>query len=243
METYKISTEVFEGPLELLLALIEKRKLLINDISLTEVADNYLKYLEKHKEFPVSETAQFVLVGSTLLLIKSKSLLPTLSLTSEEQGSIEDLEARLKILDRYKSFARILLAEYNKQPLHARRHTKNKRPTFSPDKSMTVDGLHQAVQSVLALLPKQKPKLSQAIVEKVISLEEMMDQLSSRISSAMQVSFRDFSDGSGGGRVNVIVSFLAMLELVHQGVIRVEQANEHGEITMSTDSVELPKYG
>lgn len=241
MPTYHVRTEVFEGPLDLLLSLIEKRKLLINDISLAEVADDYLTYLEQHQDFPVAETAQFVLVGSALLLIKSRSLLPTLALTDEEQGSIDDLAERLKLLDRYRTLGRRLEEMYGTSVLFSRRRLRRYEPSFSPDPSLTLTSLVAAMGDVLKHLPK-KEQLSEAIVQKVISLEEMMTRLSDRISSSMQVSFRDFSSGSEG-RVNIIVSFLAMLELVRQGVIKVEQEARHGDITMHTDAVGVPRYG
>jgi len=242
VETYHVRTEVFDGPLDLLLSLIEKRKLLINDITLSEVTGDYLKYLETYPDFPVAETAQFVLVGSTLLLIKSKSLLPVLSLTNEEQDSIADLELRLKVLDRYKTIARDLVKYFGETILYSRRFVKKKTIEFSPDSSMTVENISKAMQDVLVNLPK-KPSLTKTVVRKVVSLEEMMDKLSARINSCMQVSFRQFSASAPEGRVNVIVTFLAMLELVRQGVIRVEQHEKFSDIKMHADTVQLPRYG
>ena len=81
---YTVKTEIFEGPLDLLLTLVEKRKLFINDISLSQVADDYVLHIKQYSEFPVGEVANFVLVASVLVLIKSKSLLPKLDLTQEE---------------------------------------------------------------------------------------------------------------------------------------------------------------
>ena len=84
--TFKIKTEAFEGPLDLLLNLIEKRKLFINDISISKVADDYIAYIKNLNKFPIRESANFILIASTLLLIKSISLLPNLHL-SEEEGT------------------------------------------------------------------------------------------------------------------------------------------------------------
>lgn len=242
MEAYHIRTEGFEGPLDLLLSLIEKRKLLINDISLAEVTDDYLKHLEDQEKLPVAQTAQFVLVGSTLLLIKSKSLLPVLQLTNEEQDSIEDLEKRLKLYDKYKKIARSLADVYGKQPLYARNKIRRRSVEFAPNKNMTQDSMLLSIQSVVQNLPKVAPKLPKAMVEKVISLEEMMDQLSARINSSIQISFREFSSNVPGGKMNVIVSFLAMLELVRQGIVRVEQQSEFSDIHMHADNVGMPRY-
>lgn len=243
METYHIRTKVFDGPLDLLLSLIEKRKLLINDISIAEVTDDYLKHLEQHSEMPLAETAQFVLVGATLLLIKSKSLLPVLSLTHEEQDSIVDLELRLKIFDRYKTISRGLVELYGANTMYSRHIVHRRKVEFSPDDTMTLENIALAMGGVLANLPKFKPALTKTVVQKVISLEEMMDRLSERINEGIKVSFRQFSSSAPEGKLNVIVSFLAMLELVHQGIIRVEQHESFSDIHMQTDKVQLPRYG
>ncbi len=93
-EEYLVKTHIFEGPLDTLLSLIEKRKLFINDISLAQVADDYIAYIKSLNEFPIADSSHFILIASTLVLIKSKSLLPDLNLTTEEQESIDDLEDR-----------------------------------------------------------------------------------------------------------------------------------------------------
>ncbi|MEK7068247.1 MAG: segregation/condensation protein A [Patescibacteria group bacterium] len=101
-----IKTSVYEGPLELLLELIERRKLLINDISLSQVADDFISYVNTHPELPVGEVAEFISLASTLLLIKSRSLLPTLNLTDEESRDIKQLEYRLAVYQILKEAAK-----------------------------------------------------------------------------------------------------------------------------------------
>lgn len=241
VEPYTIRTEVFEGPLDVLLSLIEKRKLLINDIALSEVANDYIHYLEQHKEFPIPETAQFVLVGSTLLLIKSKSLLPVLELTGEEQLSIHELETRLKVLERYKQTSKLIQAQFGTTPAYSRTQKQNQHIVFSPLRDMSVTLIHKSMLSVLEHLPKLTPKLAEATVRKVMSLEEMMERLTTRINEGLQVSFRQFALSSEG-KVHTIISFLAMLELVRQGMIRVDQASKHGDIVMHSDQAGVPRY-
>src|SRR4051794_29176459 len=92
-----VKTPVYEGPLDLLLELIEKRKLLINDISLAAVTDEYIAKINSLSELPVGETADFIALAATLLLIKSRSLLPTLALSGEEERDIKELEYRLAV--------------------------------------------------------------------------------------------------------------------------------------------------
>jgi segregation and condensation protein A len=244
MSTYTLKTEVFEGPLDLLLALIEKRKLLINDISLADVADDYLKYLERHTDFPIAETAQFVLIGSALLLIKSRSLLPVLSLTPEEQTSIEDLELRLKLLELFQRCARSLVERYGVTPCYGRVRSVRTIITFSPDANTTLTALQASARAVLRALPVGTPKLSEATVRKVVSIEEMMTSLTQRLNAGMQVTFREARGAQREeNKLNTIVLFLAMLELVRQGMIRVEQEAVHGDIVMRSDTIGVPVYG
>src|SRR3989338_11100179 len=105
VDGYTVSRNVFEGSFDFLLDLIERRKLHIHDISLSEVADDYLSYIETLGEFPTKDAAHFLVIASTLVLIKSRSLLPGLALTPEEETSIDDLEGRLKLLLRIRELA------------------------------------------------------------------------------------------------------------------------------------------
>lgn len=240
---YHVKTEVFEGPLDLLLSLIEKRKLFINDISLASVTDDYLRHLEEHQNgVSLAETAQFVLVGSTLLLIKSRSLLPALSVTEDEQGSIDDLERRLHVLGVYRSAGKVIQKRYGTERVYCRQRVRNTTPRFSPGTTLSSEILHTAARAVCAALPVFAQPLREATVEKVLSLDAMMEHLTERINKSMEISFKEFA-GDNVGKVQVIVSFLAMLELVRQGVVRVEQAAHEEDIHISSEGVGMPQYG
>ncbi|MDE1874725.1 MAG: segregation/condensation protein A [Patescibacteria group bacterium] len=241
--TFTVKQEHFEGPLELLLDLIEKRKLFVNDVSLAKVADDYIAYVKHLTEFPVADSAQFVLVASTLLLIKSKSLLPTLDLTTEEQASIDDLNHRLRIYERMRELSVRLRPLFGKNVLFPRGE-RRLDPVFSPDADMTAANIFSAAGRVLASLPK-KEFLPKVVVDKVLSLEEMISNLTKRVTESLRMSFREFTGESGGQnskKVDVIVSFLAMLELVKQGLINVVQERHFDDIVMETESVGIPKY-
>jgi segregation and condensation protein A len=239
---FKIKTEIFEGPLELLLNLIEKRKLFINDIALSKVTDDFIVYVKNFENFPIADSADFILIASTLLLIKSKSLLPTLDLTEEEQTSIEDLETRLKIYARMKELSVHVRERFGKNELFAKENNKIEVKVFSPHAKMTLPNLVSAMMDVIKNFPK-KEILPKAIVRKVISLEEMIGNLTKRISSNLRMSFREFANVNKEEKVNVIISFLAMLELVKQGVINVMQEQKFDDIKMETAAdVNVPKY-
>lgn len=237
---YTIKNEHFEGPLDLLLNLIEKRRLFINDISLAKIADEYISYVSTHPEFPLADTAQFVLIASTLVLIKSKSLLPSLSLTTEEQGNIAQLQDRLKEYQRIKELAVHIKERYGKQVLFTN-SPQPLTPVFSPDESMTLSGIIGGVHNILANLPKLE-SLPKAMVKKVISLEEMVSTLTDRIKSSLKMNFKEFTKGATGTKVEVIVGFLALLELVKQGIVRVTQESHKEDIVIESDTVSVPSY-
>lgn len=246
MDRFEVKTPVFEGPLELLLELIERRKLFINDISLAEVADEYISYVEKVDEFPVRDVAQFVLIASTLVLIKSRSLLPEFTLSPEEEADIKDLERRLVLYKRAQELSREVRDLFGKRILFApQAENRPREARFAPHASITPSSLKEAVDRILASLPKTEV-LKRAVVEKIMSLEDMIGNLTERIQGALTMRFKDFAKSHGkGGReekLTTIVGFLAMLELVKRGVLAVKQHESFSDIEMQHDGVSTPNY-
>ncbi len=228
---YKIKTSYFEGPFSLLLHLVEKKKLFINDVSLAEVTEDYLKYLNNLGKMNSDEASTFLIVASTLLLIKSKSLLPNLDLTDEEKGDIENLEERLRL---YKLFGKLSLHiknNFGKKIIFAPLERKNNVLVFLPDKQITKESMMTFVRGALHAMPK-KVFLPEVEVKKVISIEEMLDRLVDRMQNTLRTSFREFTSNgkSREEKMVVIIGFLAMLELVRQGIIHAIQEGDKGDI-------------
>jgi len=241
IKDFNVKLEGFEGPLDLLLSLIEKRKLPINDVSLATVTDDYIKHIETQQHFPLSQTSHFVLIASTLLLIKSKSLLPALELTEEEEHDMESLERRLKLYKRNKELSVHVSNMFGKYVLFEAQETKVLDPIFSPSQDASLEALGEAMHRVLKSLPKVG-LIPEAVVKKVVSIEEMIENLTDRITKNVHMSFSEFSNIGKAERIEVIVGFLAMLELVKQGIISITQEETFSDITMETDSVGIPKY-
>ncbi len=239
-----VKTAVYEGPLDLLLELIEKRKLLINDISLASVTDEYIARVNAMPEMPVGETAEFVSLAATLLLIKSRSLLPSFALSSEESRDIKELEYRLALYQLIKDAARGLSRQLGAPALWDGR-APEPEPLFIPDASATATSLRAAAHALIVGFPMALalPKVS---VKKIMSLEEVIEKLAERVSSAFRLSFHEFagaaSPAAAETKHGVIVSFLALLELVKQGIIRATQSQEYGDITLESDSLSTPNY-
>ena len=230
-EIYKIKTANFEGPFGLLLNLVEERKLFINEISLAEVTEDYLKYVNSLENLSPSEISSFVVVAATLILIKSKSLLPNLNLTDEEEGDIRNLEDRLKLYELYSRFSLNIKSNFGKSIIFAPQERKNDILVFLPDDQITKESMMVFAQNVLGRIPK-KVFLPEVEVKKVISIEEMIDKLTERIQNTIKMNFKDFAGGAQTKeeKVFVIVGFLAMLELVRNGILSAVQENNFEDI-------------
>jgi len=238
---FKIKTDVYEGPLEVVLDLVEARKLLVNDLALASITDDFVKHIRAQDVFPVEETAFFIQIAATLLLIKSKSLLPDLALSEEEQGDVEDLRRRLEAYAKVREAASELAHIYGTQVMYPAGE-RAPETFFAPSKDLTTEGLGGALARVLAAREVVEA-LPETRVKPMVTIEEMMDRLAKRVQTAMTLSFKDFA-GAANEKVEVIVSFLALLELVKQGAVAAEQFDTYGDIRIShTAAASVPRYG
>ena len=238
---FAVKTEVFEGPLELLIELVEKRKLLINDISLAEVTDEYMQRVSQMQELSLPNTVQFVTLAATLLLIKSKSLLPVLELTEEEEGSIEDLTERLRQYQVYRDAAAPINVMFGHTMLHESQYTSPREPLFVTDGYCVQSELAEAMNRVLNNLPRETTPKIRATVRPTISLEDMMTNLKNRIDRQLKTRFSDMRREEPEHK-NVIVSFLAILELFKQGDVLVIQNGMFEDIHLESEKTGTPTY-
>ncbi len=241
MTEFLVRTEQFEGPLETLLTLIEKRKMLINDISLSAVTDDYITHLKSLGHFPTEHTAQFILIASTLLLIKSKSLLPILSFTNEEKGDMANLERRLRAFKIIQEAGFELRKRFGSNMLFSRTARKSIDIVFAPSQDLTPERLFPALEEMLKRVPVKTPRKS-ATIHTTVTLEEMIVKLTERVTQTLKTSFKEFTKDSTQ-KVDIIVSFLALLELVKQGTIKAEQEHRFSDIDIESHNVSLPHYG
>ena len=237
-QIYKIKTANFEGPFGVLLNLVEERKLFINDLSLAQVTEDYLKYLNTLSNASPAEISSFVVVAATLILIKSKSLLPNLNLTSEEEGDIRNLEDRLKLFELYARLGINIKNMFGKKIIFAPLERKNETLVFLPDDRITKESMMIFARDILGRIPK-KVFLPEVEVKKVVSIEEMIGKLTERIQKSLKMNFKDFvgSAQNKEEKIIVIVGFLAMLELVRQGMLYVAQKNNFEDIIIMKQEV------
>lgn len=249
-EQYKIKQGTFEGPLDLLLSLIEQRKFFVNEVSLAEVTNDYVSYVRSISQSQTStdkhiaSVSYFILVAATLILIKSKSLLPNLELTEDENEKINDLEARLKLYQIIKNASLEIKNIFGTKIIFSPCERVWSEPLFSPDPLINTSNISKSILEVINHLPKKIEKLPELEVKKIINIDEVMNNLTDRIQTAMNLSFREFSRSSEAQneqevKVHIIVSFLAMLELVREGLIDVIQNTSFEDIKINKQ--EIPK--
>lgn len=237
---YHVKTEAFEGPIELLLRLIEQRKLPINEVSLAQVTDDYIARIRGFASLPLGDVTQFIVVASTLVLIKSKSLLPLLQLSEEEEQDIDELERRLRMYKTFQDVSEKFQSVFGERPSFSRPYV-SREVVFSPDKKMTSENFVQSLRDVFATLPP-KERLHEKAVAAVIRIEDVMDRLIDRVQVGIQLSFNAFA---GKGRVvktaeekkafrtEIAVGFLAMLEMARNGMIELLQNSNFEDIMIS----------
>lgn len=225
--SYKIKLEHFEGPLDLLLRLIEEEEMDITQISLAKVADQFIEYVEISKEMNPEEIADFLVVASKLLLIKSKVLLPTLEIDDEEAS---DLEKQLKIYKEYYQASKVI-----EQMIRKKRFTfSREKPIrvfqrkFSPPKKLKIKDLGVMFGEVLKRIGPIV-NLPKEVITKTITITEKINQIKKYILEKVSFNFKKLLN-NGGTKTEVIVSFLAMLELVKQRTIEVTQSGMFEDI-------------
>lgn len=229
---YTIKLDQFEGPLDLLLELIESQKLEITKISLAQVTDQFLEFLKKNEDKITSANlANFVLVAAKLILIKSKALLPFLELTQEEEEDILDLEKQLKEYQRFRGAAELLkkLSRGGKLSF-SRQYQEQVVDIFYPPANVSSSMLADIFKRVIADIPVI-PELPKNILKKKISVEERIKKITELILERIEVSFHSLLKPHQG-REHVVVNFLAMLELTKQKLVMVRQEEIFGEIKL-----------
>ena len=226
--SYNIKLEQFEGPLDLLLQLIEQNELDITQVSLAQVTDQYIKYLNQLEYLNPGMLADFLVIAAKLLLIKSKALLPYLKMDEEDEG--EELEKQLKIYKEFLEASKVV----NKILLKKRfAYAREKMPVtdiplFNPPKSLTGEKLakvfHEVLKDIEPIVNLPKKSLG-----RIISISEKINQIRDKILQKASINFEELVKNSKD-KTEVVVSFLALLELVKQKSVSVTQKDKFSEI-------------
>ncbi len=229
---HPVKTTQFEGPLDLLLQLIEEQKLDITQLSLAAVTEQYLAVLQRIGErLSADALADFLAVAARLLLIKSRALLPYLQPPDDDEG--QELERQLKL---YREFAQAALAVNarlrQRQASFSRERllTSHERQAFTVPPNLTADRLAAAMADVIAAVPPMLP-LTTNTLPRTVSVHQKILQLREMIWKAAKLRFSELFAGSAN-RMDIIVSFLAVLELTKQRSVSVRQDELFQEIVI-----------
>ena len=237
-----VSIGEFEGPIEVLLNMIQDRKMPINDVSLAEVTDDYIAYIKNQRQHDYSYITHFLYVASTLLLIKSRSLLPSLELSDEEEESIDALQRRLRLYQIFQERGEEIKPLFGSPSMFTRPFKMRRIVSFSPDAvAMQLPHLATAILGIEIEKPEGQQDLPEVRVRTAgVHINDMVEKLRDRMVNAMNISFKDFSKAPLGDatpreqKVYSIVGFLAMLEMVRNSIIQVEQTDTFDDIIMNT---------
>ncbi len=226
MEEYRVSLSQFEGPLDLLLHLIEKAEVNIEDIFVSEITSQYLSYMEDLSELDMDRASSFLTVAAQLLLIKSRTLLPRPAFEEEEEE--DPKEALLRQLREYKAF------KTASEELHERFEEAKKAFTRLPEdvilppqkfelQNATLDSLYTAFLGILNRedAAEEKADRTQNVRPDTFTVRDRVVHLRTRLKDG-RVRFSDlFSDTST--RMERIVTFMALLEMLARGEVHVTQ--------------------
>jgi segregation and condensation protein A len=233
-DAYRVKLEGFEGPLDLLLYLIRKHEVNIYDIPIALVTEQYLKYIEIMQDLDLDVAGEFLVMASTLIHIKSRMLLPRPE-SALDQDDPEDpremLVRRLLEHQKYRSAAELL---HEREALRGAQYTRPDAAVaqaagdeYEPDLEVDLFGLLAAFRGVLERATR-RPRM--VIPPEQLSIEQRMHQLMERLSETDACGFEDlFADGDGS-KGFMIVTFLALLEMIRLKLIRAFQAGGQGDI-------------
>lgn len=231
--TYTIRTEKFEGPLELLLELIERAELPITDVALAQVTDGYVQYLQSHQgEIDPRGVVDFLVVASRLLLLKSREILPLFHFEKDEDETGPTLAEQLLLYKTYwdaaKKMRKLMLAgnvsATREKPISVQ------EVRFVPPKDMSTDSLRELFATAIARL-EPVVKIPQQIIRDTVTIQDRIERIRTSLADQVSLSFSSVIR-EAKNRTEIIVSFLAMLELMKQRIIVVTQDEHFADLTI-----------
>ena len=237
MSEYKVKFEVFEGPLDLLLYLIKKQEVDIYEVNLTQLATQFIEYIEVMRLLDLEIAGEFLVMASTLMYIKSRELLPVdQQIQPEEDEDGEDPRWELiRQLVEYKKFkdaaAQLQHMEERQDSVYRREAPKPVVATEDTKLDVSVFDLINAVNAILKRVAQREGE-SREIFEDKWSVSEKIEMLVKRISESPRVKFSELFE-SATSRTEVVVTFLAMLELIRLRQIVCVQSDSFAEIEIT----------
>lgn len=222
----EIKLAQFTGPLDLLLNLINEQKLSITEIALSQVTEQYFNYLNKLEENRPEELADFLVIATKLVYLKSRQLIP--QLTPEEDEGLS-LAEQLKMYKRYLDAGKVLESMWTNGLLgYGRIEPPIKPDGFILPVNAKLDDLKNTFNQLLKRLKPIRP-LPQALIDRAVTVKDRIDTIYNLLKTKRRLNFNDLLSGSLN-RTEIIVSFLAVLELVKAGSAAVKQVSSFSDL-------------
>jgi len=232
---YQVRIENFEGPLDLLLHLIKKSEINIYDIPIALIARQYLDYLEAMKELNLAVAGEFLVMAATLLQIKSKMLLPVDETVEDEEDGPDPREELVRRLLEYKKFKEAARQLDTQERMWREIYSRTPAPREdleSDDQSLDNVGLFDLVDALQGILNRNPGKTLLEIIPDNLTVRDRMNAILEALEGQESVSFASLFEGSCH-RMVIIVTFLALLELIRLRTARVFQPESFGPILVS----------
>ncbi|MCW1930193.1 MAG: segregation/condensation protein A [Candidatus Kerfeldbacteria bacterium] len=230
---HSIALDNFSGPLDLLLKLIEEKEMDITTVSLSAVAEQFLSYLEQIEERRPDELADFLVIATRLLLLKSYALLPYLYTQEEEDP--RELEAQLRMYKKYADATALIQTAWEKSTTLYEKKALPVDIAFRPPHDMTTQKMREFFIETLARL-EPVVRIPKAAYQKVMSLREKLAQIHDVIEKNVMMHFSELVS-SAEDRGDMVITFLAILELVKQQSVVVKQTGSFSDIIIEKASV------
>lgn len=233
---YQVRIENFEGPLDLLLHLIKKSEINIYDIPINLIAQQYLEYVEAMKELNLNVAGEFLVMAATLLQIKSKMLLPADEAAEDEEDGPDPREELVRRLLEYKTYKEAARQLDGQEKMWREIFSREPEPVVAEVESdetlMENVSLFDLVDALKAIVERNPGKTLIEIVPDNLTVRERMNVILETLEGKDSVSFAALFDGSCH-RLVIIVTFLALLELIRLRVAHVFQSETFGPILVS----------
>ncbi|MBU0534430.1 MAG: segregation/condensation protein A [Candidatus Omnitrophica bacterium] len=240
--TYNVKLESFAGPLDLLLHLVRKNELDIFKIPIAQITDEYLKYIELVKELNLDIAGEFIVYAATLMYLKSRNLLPTEQKTEEEildeERQLQELKEKLAEYERFKDLALQLgQRQHNEKQLFAR------QPLLPLEENGQIDAtLFDLLDAFSIILKEAEQKQILEIEEENITVNDKIILIQSVLKTNKKITFSSLF-AKAKSRQEMVVTFMALLELIRLKEIIIKQSSHFGEIWLYSNSQTSLKTG
>ena len=232
MKQFLIKVEDYDGPIDVLLSMIEERKLSINKISLAQITDDFINFIKENEIKEAEYISNFIYIASVLILIKSKVLINEIELSKEEERDFNELEKQLFLYKTIKKITEEIEGQYESRTLFNRKSPK-RLVKFMPDSKTNQESLLNSAIDLNERCKKYIDILPSKNVSKVISIDEMMNRINENLKMTQNLLFSSIKEENSESKKDVIVAFLAILELIKIGNIESKQAAPFEDIELT----------